>query len=82
MKRYLKFIKDSVPQNTWTYYVRSEGNGDLLGTIKYFGRWRQYCFFPVKDTVFSAGCLVEIDDYLKKVNAEWRDLKTAIKRGM
>lgn len=78
MKKYLKFIKDNVPQNTWTYYVGSDSM-DRLGVIKYFGRWRQYCFFPANDMVFSSGCLREIEERLKVINAEWWDIKRVIK---
>ena len=41
-----------------------------LGIIKWFGRWRQYAFFPEKDTVFNVGCLSDIQAYIKELRQE------------
>jgi hypothetical protein len=32
----------------------------VLGEIKWFGRFRQYAFFPANDTVFNPACLRDI----------------------
>lgn len=50
--------------------VRSKSQGTVLGQIKWFSGWRQYCFFPSTDTVFNLVCLADIMDriyYLKGV---------------
>ena len=52
---------------TQTYEVRSN-HGDILGHIAWFGRWRQYTFCPERDTVFSAGCMADIQDMVTQVN--------------
>ncbi len=31
-----------------------------LGEIKWFGRWRKYCFFPNPNTVYEEICMREI----------------------
>ncbi len=49
---------------TAIFDVRAKRGGNLLGRIKWFGRWRQYTFFPVPDTIYSAGCLVDIAHFL------------------
>jgi hypothetical protein len=36
-----------------------------LGLIKWFGRWRQYTFFPETGTVFNAECLNDIVSHIK-----------------
>ena len=46
--------------------------GDELGTIQWFGRWRQYTFHPAPDTVFNRGCMIDLCAFLEKVNAEHR----------
>lgn len=38
-----------------------------LGVIKWYASWRQYCFFPENDTIFSSGCLQDIQDFIKKL---------------
>ena len=35
-------------------------SGALLGTIKWFGRWRKYAFHVEPDCIFEQGCLEEI----------------------
>lgn len=47
-------------------------HGESLGIIKWFGRWRQYCFFPEEETVFSKGCLQDIQTVLNNRNQEHR----------
>ncbi len=48
--------------NVWTVFSTRTGNP--LGHIKWFGRWRQYTFMPEFDTVFSSGCLNDIQDFI------------------
>jgi hypothetical protein len=40
--------------------VRTKRDGYVLGRIKWFSRWRQYCFFPRDDSVFNPNCLIDI----------------------
>ena len=37
-----------------------------LGIIKWKSQWRQYCFFPESDTLYNAGCLNDIADFMKE----------------
>jgi len=39
----------------------------MIATIAWNGRWRQYCFFPEKDTVFSSGCMDDIIDFINQL---------------
>jgi len=39
-----------------------------LGIIKWFGPWRQYCFFCMEVSVFSSGCLRDLDKFLVTLN--------------
>ena len=36
-----------------------------LGEIKWFGRWRQYSFFPEPNTVFEKQCLKDITNFIE-----------------
>jgi hypothetical protein len=40
--------------------VRSRSTGHELGQIRWFGQWRQYCFWPAPETIFNDGCLRHI----------------------
>jgi hypothetical protein len=41
---------------------------DPLGTIEWYGRWRQYIFEPEIGAVFSADCLRDLAGFVEKVN--------------
>ena len=68
-----KFIyvsKVELPKRkTPIYKLYSMQNKDIfLGEIKWFGAWRQYCFFPEGDTIFDRKCLTYINNFLEEVN--------------
>lgn len=50
---------------TQHYAITNNRSGEVIGVIKWFGRWRQYVFFPGLDTVYSRGCLRDIADFLE-----------------
>lgn len=54
-------------------------SGDYLGTIKWFGRWRKYCFFPGRDTIFDDKCLAEITTYCIDATLQHKEKKKEIK---
>lgn len=39
-----------------------------LGFVSWYAPWRQYTLFPEADTVWSWGCLHDIEAFLRKVN--------------
>ena len=44
-------------------------NHDIkLGEIKWFGAWRQYCFYPEGNTIFDRKCLTYINNFLEEIN--------------
>jgi hypothetical protein len=55
---------------TVVYSVFSKHDEDRLGTIKWFGPWRQYCFFCTDVGVFSSTCLRDIEYFLILLNVE------------
>jgi hypothetical protein len=52
-------------------------HGDQLGTVAWFGRWRQYTFDPVPQSTFNRECLLDIAAYLERVNKEHRERRSA-----
>lgn len=50
---------------TGIYTVYSRDN--VLGVVRWFGRWRQYAFFPKSDTLYSRGCLRDIADFVESL---------------
>ena len=61
-------------RKTREYFIMNKSQGVRLGVIKWYGAWRQYCFFPVAsaETVWNAGCLADIQDFLAKLKEERR----------
>lgn len=49
-----------------------DGNKMLLGTVAWYGRWRQYAFCPVHNSVFEKTCLRDL--------AKFCELKTQAHR--
>lgn len=65
MSSYLDFVDRSIPgRKTKTLFILSKSTGAVLGEIKWFGRWRQYCFFPAADTIFNRDCMNSIKDVI------------------
>ena len=55
-------------KKTKTFNCRNSNTYDLLGEVKWFGRWRQYCFFPNHETIFNSICLNDISNFLQQLN--------------
>lgn len=68
-KSYVRFEEAATSRRTLIFNVRGV-HDDLLGCVAWFGRWRQYTFQPSTDTVYSAGCLREIMDFVALQNTE------------
>lgn len=62
-------------KKTRSYRVLEVSTGYTLGWLKWFGRWRGYCFFPVTGTVFDGGCLAQLDAWISELDGAYRDTK-------
>lgn len=71
---YLRFVEDtSIPGlATRVILVQSTRSSALLGHIRWFGRWRQYTFWPRPNTTFNQSCLAEINGQIRDLMAERR----------
>lgn len=68
---YLIFDRTDVPRRkTPIITVISKGGGYALGYIKWFGRWRQFCFFPRHHTIFNRQCMQDIQDVIDELHKE------------
>jgi hypothetical protein len=66
--QYLEFRSLEDKPKTKVWEVVSKTSGDRLGVIKFFGRWRQYTFFPEKETAWNNQCLLDVSGFLKEQN--------------
>ncbi len=60
-------IKTEEKPKTAVFDVYTKSGDYVLGEIKWFPRWRQYCFFPEDDCVFSKGCMSDINDFIEQL---------------
>lgn len=55
---------------THRWEIRSKSQGSILGWVRWYGPWRQYCFFPCEGTIYNNGCLESITQFLYDANLE------------
>ena len=67
---------DSGKTSIWSVYSNSTKAGEadevFLGTIKWFGRWRKYAFFPEPELVFEEECMRDIATVIEQATREHR----------
>lgn len=68
--QYMDFVEINTSGKTKRYAIFSLSNRSQLGEIKWWGPWRQYCFFPADDTVFNSGCMEDIQAAIKLLMLE------------
>ena len=66
-KCYVKIELIDKNPKTNVYSVKNKNSDDLLGFIKWYGAWRQYCFFTVNSIILSKGCMKDINDFISKI---------------
>ena len=83
--KYLEFFKTDHTGKTEVYDVRGKRRADLyenkgyvLGHIKWYSPWRQYCFYPSPSCVFNNGCLGDISAFIKGLMEERKRVKAGV----
>lgn len=70
--RYLRFVEVPSSGKTKKWSCQNINSGVELGVVRWCGPWRQFCYFPSVQAVYSAGCLRDIGDFLKEADADRR----------
>jgi hypothetical protein len=65
---YLIFVVQQSTGKTSRYHCTTKSAGALLGEVKWHSPWRQYCYFPQIQAVYSAGCMTDIAHFVKQLN--------------
>ncbi len=68
--KYITFNLVEKKAKTKVYAIINKKHGGILGLIKWNSGWRQYCFFPQFDTVWSAGCLNDVINFIAELKKE------------
>jgi hypothetical protein len=59
--KYLSFeLDDHYEGKTERVTIVSKKHIAILGEIRWFGRWRQYAFFPGANTVWNPECMDDV----------------------
>jgi hypothetical protein len=67
---YLVFEKAAQqPPKTSAWECKNIHSGTVLGEVKWYSGWRQYCYFPIIQAIYSAGCLRDIDNFMGQLKA-------------
>ena len=59
-----RFLCLSKTKKTQIWQVTTKDDINILGQVRWFARWRQYSFFPEQATIFSSGCLRDIQNFM------------------
>ena len=62
--KYIHFEKIADKPMTSVWSCRNNTGDYEIGIVKWNPGWRQYCFFPSSDMVFSPGCMKDIIDFI------------------
>lgn len=53
-----------------------------LGVVEWYGPWRQFCFFPSCDSVWSGSCLEAVRDFILKAKRDYLKAKKLAAAGI
>jgi hypothetical protein len=57
-------------KKTKTVQVINIHHNEEIGQIKWYSRWRQYCFFPHDNTIWNKECLNSVNEVIKQLMDE------------
>jgi hypothetical protein len=64
---YIEMAEVEKKTKTSVYAIFSKSDKEHIGTIKWYAPWRQYCFFPVDDTIWNRGCLTDVIGFINQL---------------
>ena len=65
---YINFVEIERKKKTLVWSCRVNRTSVELGVVKWYSRWRQYCYFPTVQAVYSGGCLSDIKRFIQQAN--------------
>lgn len=71
--QYLQFDRVAIAgRKTDVVNIYNKRRNVLLGEIRWYGPWRQYCFYPSAGTIFNRGCMTDIMTVITQLMDERR----------
>lgn len=80
--KYIEFVEIGKNLKTFIWDCRNKRSGYSLGVVKWYGPWRQYCFWPNGFSIFNNGCLSDVMDFVNHVMSMRKngDVSSAVER--
>ena len=73
--KHLTWLLKNIKPKTAEYEIRSKHDLSILGIVKWYPSWRQYCFFPELNCVWSKDCLYDLQALIFEFNIEHKKRK-------
>ena len=67
---YLRFIDKESRQITKIIGIVNIHHDEEIGEIRWFGKWRQYCFLPSPNTIWNTTCMEDVQTVIKELMNE------------
>ncbi len=80
MNKYIKFQQSGDTGKTKTWDVVTINEKTFLGQIRWYYRWREYCFYPFDNTVFALNCIKDIASFIELQMKARKDERTYSKK--
>lgn len=71
-------LKEKKPK-TSVYACHNKKSGIKLGEVLWYSSWRQYCFLPTTEIVFSSGCMNDVIDFISQLEAERKGVLSVLR---
>jgi len=65
--KYINFILMSDTGKTTIWTIHNNTNDAMLGKIKWYAPWRQYCLHTIDNVVFNDGCLSDVINFINQL---------------
>ena len=72
--KYIYFELYERKPKTLVYSCCNNNSHNILGFIKWYAPWRQYCFFTSEVTIFNKGCMEDIIDFINQLMEQRKNL--------
>lgn len=73
--KYLVFALVPTKGKTKSVDIINKHHEEVIGEIKWFGPWRQYCFFPYNNTLWNTTCITDVQEVIDELKKEREILK-------
>lgn len=70
MSKYIEINLYAKGKKTNIYDVCNKKTGLPLGAVQWHPAWRQYCYYPMEETVLNTDCMQYIIEFIKKLMEE------------